>query len=59
MRDTSPGPFAVIGALGSDTDRQAMFRWFVETPAYQADFDATRRIDPSVLDLTTWLRSDR
>jgi uncharacterized protein YbjT (DUF2867 family) len=52
-----PGRFEElpVSALGSNTDRQAMFRWFVETPAYQADFDATRRIDPSVLDLTTWL----
>jgi uncharacterized protein YbjT (DUF2867 family) len=56
-----PGRFEelALSVLGDDTDRQAMFRWFVETPAYQADFNATKRIDPGVLDLTTWLRSSR
>jgi uncharacterized protein YbjT (DUF2867 family) len=48
-----------LSALGNDTDRQAMFRWFVESPAYQADFDATKHIDPDVLDLSTWLRRNR
>jgi len=54
-----PGRFeaAPLSVLGDDTDRQAMFRWFVDTPAYQADFEATQRIDPEVLDLTAWLRS--
>jgi uncharacterized protein YbjT (DUF2867 family) len=56
-----PGRFEELppAALGDDSDRQAMFRWFVETAAYQADFDATKRIDPGVLDLTGWLRSGR
>jgi uncharacterized protein YbjT (DUF2867 family) len=56
-----PGRFEELSlsVLGSDTDRQAMFRWFVETPAYQADFEATKRIDPGVLNLTMWLRSER
>jgi uncharacterized protein YbjT (DUF2867 family) len=56
-----PGRFEELplSVLGSDTDRRAMFRWFVKTPAYQADFDATRRIDPDLLDLTTWLRRNR
>jgi uncharacterized protein YbjT (DUF2867 family) len=54
-----PGRFeaAPLSVLGDDTDRQAMFRWFVDTPAYQADFEATKRVDPEVLDLTAWLRS--
>jgi uncharacterized protein YbjT (DUF2867 family) len=56
-----PGRFEELplSALGGDTDRQAMFRWFVETPAYQADFLATKRIDPDVLDLSTWLRRNQ
>jgi hypothetical protein len=48
-----------MSALGSDTDRQAMFRCFVEKPSCQVDFDAVRRIDPDVLDLTAWLRRNR
>jgi hypothetical protein len=32
-----------------------MFRWFAETPAYQADFTATRALVPDLLDLPAWL----
>lgn len=39
---------------GSD-DMQAMFRWFAETPAYQADLAQTKALDPDVLDLRAWL----
>jgi uncharacterized protein YbjT (DUF2867 family) len=46
-----------LSVLGDEPDRRAMFEWFVNTPAYQADFDATRRLDPGVLDLATWLRT--
>ena len=46
-----------LGAVAADTDRTAMFRWFSETPAYRADFETTRRLDPEVLDLRGWLRS--
>lgn len=45
-----------IETLGGDADRTAMFRWFTETPAYDADFAATRSVDPSVLDLAGWLQ---
>jgi uncharacterized protein YbjT (DUF2867 family) len=38
-----------------DEDLEAMFRWFVETDAYQADLERTRSIDPDVLDLDGWL----
>jgi hypothetical protein len=34
-----------------------MFRWFAETPAYQADIRAVKAIEPSAWDLPTWLRS--
>ena len=44
-----------VDALDDD-DLQAMFRWFVETDAYRADFARTRAVDPSVLDLAGWLR---
>ena len=47
-------PFNV---LGDNEDAQAMFRWFAETPAYQADIRAVRAIEPGVWDLPTWLRS--
>jgi uncharacterized protein YbjT (DUF2867 family) len=40
-----------------DDDVKAMFRWFTETPAYQADFARTRALDPEVLDLAGWLAS--
>jgi uncharacterized protein YbjT (DUF2867 family) len=53
-----PGRFEPLplSALGGDADRRAMFEWFVNTPAYAADFDGTRRIDPGVLDLAGWLK---
>ena len=41
--------------LWADEDRKAMFRWFVDTPAYTADFAATRAVDPTVFNLDTWL----
>ena len=40
-------------------DLSAMFRWFVETPAYQADLARTRAVDPTVLDLVGWLARPR
>ncbi|WP_284739952.1 NmrA/HSCARG family protein [Amycolatopsis sp. RTGN1] len=46
-----------LQVLGDDEDAQAMFRWFAETPAYQADFEAAKTIEPSVWDLPTWIRS--
>jgi uncharacterized protein YbjT (DUF2867 family) len=43
--------------LGDNEDAQAMFRWFAETPAYQADINAVRAIAPGTWDFPTWLRS--
>jgi hypothetical protein len=34
-----------------------MFAWFAHLPAYQADFDLTRDLDPDVWDLRAWLAS--
>jgi uncharacterized protein YbjT (DUF2867 family) len=46
-----------LHVLGDDADAQAMFRWFAETPAYQADIDTVKVIEPAAWDLPTWLRS--
>ncbi|MEH0108998.1 NmrA/HSCARG family protein [Tersicoccus sp. MR15.9] len=43
-----------LGALPNE-DMTAMFRWFVETPAYKADIDQVRTLDPELLDLPAWL----
>jgi uncharacterized protein YbjT (DUF2867 family) len=45
-------PLEAIASLG---DTAEMFRWFAETPAYQADFEATRALVPDALDLPSWL----
>ncbi|GAA1865149.1 NmrA/HSCARG family protein [Brevibacterium marinum] len=44
-----------IEALDEDADMQAMFRWFAETPAYQADLGQVRDIAPNALSLPAWL----
>ncbi|MEY9852312.1 uncharacterized protein YbjT (DUF2867 family) [Leifsonia sp. EB41] len=44
-----------LEAVASFGDMAQMFRWFAETPAYQADFEATREVDPELLDLPGWL----
>jgi uncharacterized protein YbjT (DUF2867 family) len=46
-----------LEAIASFGDMAEMFRWFAETPAYQADFEATRALVPDVLDLEAWLAS--
>ena len=46
-----PLPLNVV----DDADQRAMFTWFTHLPAYQADFDATRRLAPGVKDFATWL----
>lgn len=46
-----------LDVLDGDSDTQAMFRWFAETPAYQADIDAVRAVEPTLWDLPTWLRT--
>ena len=40
-----------------DADQHAMFTWFTQRPAYQANFDATRHLAPGVKDFATWLAS--
>lgn len=44
-----------IAVLDGQHDMQAMFRWYAETPAMQADLDQVRRIAPDLVDLPTWL----
>jgi uncharacterized protein YbjT (DUF2867 family) len=39
-----------------DDDQKAMFRWFAQTPAYAADLELTREVDPDVRDLSGWLQ---
>ncbi len=45
-------PLDAVAGFGDTGD---MFRWFAETPAYQADFAATEVLDPEVLDFAGWL----
>ena len=45
-------PLEAIASYGDTAD---MFRWLAETPAYQADFEATRALVPDALDLPSWL----
>lgn len=44
-----------IAALDGQDDMQAMFRWFAEAPAYQADIAAVRRLVPNALQFSGWL----
>jgi uncharacterized protein YbjT (DUF2867 family) len=46
-----------LAVLGDSEDAQAMFRWFAETSAYQADLDEVRAIHPDSWDMPTWLRA--
>ncbi|MFC9689343.1 NmrA/HSCARG family protein [Kribbella sp. NPDC056951] len=46
-----------LEVLGDNEDGQAMFRWFAETSAYQADIDAVRAIEPTLWDFPAWLRA--
>jgi uncharacterized protein YbjT (DUF2867 family) len=45
-------PLAAVASYGDTAD---LFRWFSETPAYQADFAATKVLVPDLLDLPSWL----
>jgi len=45
-----------LDVLGDDDDTKTMFRWFAETPAYDADLGRTRQVDPDVWDLAGWLQ---
>ena len=44
-----------VEAVGAESDAAAMFRWFSELPAYQADFERTRALDPGLLSFRDWL----
>jgi uncharacterized protein YbjT (DUF2867 family) len=46
-----------VEVLDGQDDLQKMFRWFADTPAYQADIAAVRRIDPDLWNLQTWLKA--
>lgn len=46
-----------ITAMDGQDDMQAMFRWFAETPAYQADLDAVRQLAPEAQTFAGWLDS--
>lgn len=46
-----------VEVLTGQDDMQAMFRWFAETPAYQADIDQVRSIDTDAWDLPAWLNA--
>jgi hypothetical protein len=38
-----------------DDDQRAMFAWFAQLPAYQADRALTNELDPQVSTLAQWL----
>jgi uncharacterized protein YbjT (DUF2867 family) len=46
-----------VEVLDGQDDLQKMFRWFADTPAYQADIAAVRRIDPDLWNLQAWLKA--
>jgi uncharacterized protein YbjT (DUF2867 family) len=46
-----------VEVLDGQDDLQKMFRWFADTPAYQADIAAVRRIDQDLWNLQTWLQA--
>lgn len=46
-----------LHVLDDNPDTRAMFRWFAETPAFQADIEAVKVIEPTVWDLPAWIRS--
>ncbi|NQX37024.1 NmrA/HSCARG family protein [Herbiconiux sp. VKM Ac-2851] len=47
-----------VTVLDGQDDLQAMFRWFAETPAYQADLEQVRRIHPGTSTLSTWVAAE-
>lgn len=44
-----------LSVLDGTPELKAMFTWFTHLPAYQADWDATRALAPSVMNLATRL----
>lgn len=54
-----PTRFEELPVDALDDDRGSMFRWFSTLPAYEADFAATRALDPQVLTFAEWLATRR
>ena len=53
-----PGRYEALPVSSvDDDDQRAMFAWFARTPAFQADFAMTRRLDPDVVTFSAWLRA--
>lgn len=52
-----PARFEQVPTTTLDDDNKAMFEWFANPPAYQADIDATRELDPQVLTFAQWLKT--
>ncbi|MFD3310471.1 NmrA family NAD(P)-binding protein [Streptomyces sp. NPDC058656] len=46
-----------LQAFDDNPHLRAMFRWLQETPAFQADIEAVKVIEPTVWDLPAWIRS--
>jgi uncharacterized protein YbjT (DUF2867 family) len=44
-----------LDVLGDDEDMRAMFAWFRDLPAYEADFAATKKLSPGVRNFATWV----
>lgn len=44
-----------LDVLSGNPDQHAMFAWFAQMPAYQADRELSRRLVPDLQDLRTWL----
>lgn len=52
-----PARFEQLPTAVLDPDTRAMFEWFATPQAYQADFAATRDLDPDVLTFARWLET--
>jgi uncharacterized protein YbjT (DUF2867 family) len=50
-----PARFEQLPTTVLDEDNKAMFEWFANPPAYQADIEATRALDPEALTFAQWL----
>lgn len=44
-----------LSVLDGNDDMKAMFSWFTEPATYDADFAATRELNPKLLDLDRWV----
>lgn len=44
-----------LSALDGQDDMQRMYRWFAQTPGYQADIEWVRTMDPGLLSFRQWL----